>query len=208
LAARLSADTAIRTSRWLALGGFVVLALYLRVVPEPVLDRGVLDWLWEPPISQSPLAEAITTLGDSRLLVALALMLGAVLYWRGARRLAALPLFGVASGALLSYGIKLVVARPTTWFPLWGRLTSTDDSFPSGHAVQTIVFYGLLATLALEWPPLARQRRLVVGATIALVALIGYTRVYLGNHWPTDVVGGWLLGWGWLGVLGALRRKC
>jgi undecaprenyl-diphosphatase len=186
----------------------VALAAYLRVVPEPALDRWVLDWLWEPPASQSPSAEALTSLGDSRLLVVLALVLGAVLWWRGARWLAALPLFAVASGALLSYGIKLLVARPTTWFPLWGRLTTTDDSFPSGHAVQTMVFYGLVATLALQWPPLARWRWLVVGATVALVALIGYTRVYLGNHWPTDVVGGWLLGWVWLGVLGALRRKC
>ena len=111
----------------------------------------------------------------------------------------------MATGALLSYGVKLLVARPTTWFPLWGRLTTTDDSFPSGHAVQTMVFYGLLATLALPWPPLRRRRWPVVGAAVTVIALVGYTRVYLGNHWPTDVLGGWLLGWASLGVLSAVR---
>jgi undecaprenyl-diphosphatase len=135
-------------------------------------------------------------------------VLGAALWRVGARWLAALPLFALASGALLSYGVKVLVARPTTWFPIWGRLTTTDDSFPSGHAVQTVVFYGLVALLALEWPPTARRRWLVVGATATLVALVGYTRVYLGSHWPTDVLGGWLLGWAWLGVLGAMWRKC
>jgi membrane-associated phospholipid phosphatase len=186
----------------------VALALYLRVVPEPALDRAVLDRLWEPPLSQSPLAEAITYLGDSRLLVILAAALGVALWWRGARWLAALPLFAVASGALLSYAVKVLVARPTTWFPIWGRLTTTDDSFPSGHAVQTMVFYGLATMFALGWPPLARWRWLVVGAAVTVVALVGYTRVYLGNHWPTDILGGWLLGWAWLGALGAVRRKC
>jgi membrane-associated phospholipid phosphatase len=191
-----------------ALGGLVALALYLRVVPEPGFDRWLLDRLWEPPATQSPLPAIVTYLGDSRLLTLLAAALGVALWRSGAGWLAALPLFAVATGALLSYAGKLLVARPTTWFPLWGRLTSTDDSFPSGHAVQTMVFYGLLAMLALQWPPLARRRRLVVAATVTVVALVGYTRVYLGNHWPTDILGGWLLGWAWLGVLSTLRRKC
>jgi undecaprenyl-diphosphatase len=179
----------------------------LRAVPEPVFDRWLLDRLWEPPATQSPFIELLTYLGDSRLLALLALGLGIALWCGGARRLAALPPFAVASGALLSIVVKVLVARPTTWFPIWGRLTNTDDSFPSGHAVQTIVFYGLLATLALEWPAAARQRWVVLGTTAAVVALVGYTRVYLGNHWPTDVLGGWLVGWAWLGVLGALRRR-
>jgi len=207
VAAGLSAATAVSASRWLALGAFAALALYLRAVPEPAVDRWLLDRLWEPPATQSPVIEALTYLGDSRLLAVAALVLAVVLWRRGARWLAALPPFAVASGVLLSYVVKLLVARPTTWFPIWGRLTTTDDSFPSGHAVQTVVFYGLVALLALEWPPLARRRGLVLGGTAAVVALVGYTRVYLGNHWPTDVLGGWLLGWAWLGVLGATRRR-
>jgi undecaprenyl-diphosphatase len=190
-----------------ALGGFVALALYLRAVPEPGFDRWLLDRLWEPPATQSPLPEIVTYLGDSRLLVVLAAALGVALWRMGGGWLAALPLFAVATGALLSYSVKLLVARPTTWFPLWGRLTNTDDSFPSGHAVQTMVFYGLVAMLALQRPSLAGRRWLVVGGTVTLIALVGYTRVYLGNHWSTDILGGWLLGWAWLGVLDALRRK-
>jgi undecaprenyl-diphosphatase len=185
----------------------VALALYVCAVPEPAVDRWLLDRLWEPPATQSPWAEAVTYLGDSRLLALLAAALGVALWRTGAGWLAALPLFAVATGALLSYSAKVLVARPTTWFPLWGRLTTTDDSFPSGHAVQTMVFYGLVALLALEWAPVAGRRWLIVGAAVTVIALVGYTRLYLGNHWPTDILGGWLLGWAWLGALSAFWRK-
>ena len=99
------------------------------------------------------------------------------------------------------------VARPTTGIPIWGRLTTTNDSFPSGHALQAIVFWGLIAALVLEGTPSPRARPWIVAATALVVVIVGYTRVYLGHHWPSDVLGGWLAGWAWLGALLVLHRR-
>ncbi len=207
MAARLSAATVQRLSHGLALLAFAALAGGVRAHPEPALDRLVLDWLWVPPAQQAPPVQVATLLGDARLLAAVALVLGLGWWRRGAWHCALLLVLAVLSSALLTGVLKLLIARPTTWFPLWGRLTLTADSFPSGHALQAIVFWGLLAAIAAERAPTAARRWLVVAATVTLVAGVGVTRVYLGHHWPSDVLGGWLAGWAWLGVLLALRAS-
>jgi undecaprenyl-diphosphatase len=69
------------------------------------------------------------------------------------------------------------------------------------------VFWGLIAALVLEGTSSARARWWIVAATAVVVVIVGYTRVYLGHHWPSDVLGGWLAGWAWLGALLALRRR-
>jgi undecaprenyl-diphosphatase len=74
-------------------------------------------------------------------------------------------------------------------------------SFPSGHAASSMIFY---LTLALALAPEGRWRRIAAGAAILLSLLIGVSRVMLGVHWPSDVVGGWSFGMLW--VMLTLRR--
>jgi membrane-associated phospholipid phosphatase len=207
VAAGLSGRAALRLSYGLALAAFVALAVAVWADPEPAADRQALDALWEPPLTQAPLVEAATALGDARVLAVAAVAVGALLWCRGRRRLAPLPLLAVVGGVVIVQVTKLLVARPTTWFPIWGRLTTTNDSFPSGHALQAIVFWGLMAALVLAETRSAGARWLVLAATALVVAVAGYTRVYLGHHWPSDVLGGWLAGWAWLGALLALRQR-
>jgi membrane-associated phospholipid phosphatase len=101
---------------------------------------------------------------------------------------------------LLVVGIKIVVARPRPTDDLvavYQRITSA--SFPSGHVVHYVVFFGALAYLVWRvrasavpgWPWL---RLAIVVASAALIVLIGPSRIYLGVHWPTDVLGGYLIG--------------
>ena len=67
-------------------------------------------------------------------------------------------------------------------------------SFPSGHAMDSLVVYGVLTCLLLETPFGARWRRTIIAGVATLVLLVGYSRVYLGVHYTSDVVGGWLAG--------------
>jgi len=97
-----------------------------------------------------------------------------------------LLLAGAASGYLLNLALKFLVDRPRPQI-------SVDSSFPSGHAMHSIIFYGLLFYLASAIR--SRGLRLPTQTVLALVILAqGPSRVYLGVHWPSDVAGGYLIG--------------
>lgn len=71
-------------------------------------------------------------------------------------------------------------------------------SFPSGHAMESLVGYGILAYLLIAHVHGTAKRRAFVASTVILVALIGFSRVYLGVHYMSDVIGGFLAGGIWL----------
>jgi membrane-associated phospholipid phosphatase len=68
------------------------------------------------------------------------------------------------------------------------------DSFPSGHALVSVLFYGFIGYLFFMMAKKTWQKQVVVAGTILIIFLIGLSRLYLGVHWFSDVVGGWLLG--------------
>ena len=73
----------------------------------------------------------------------------------------------------------------------------TSLSFPSGHSANSAIVYLTLATLLIQAIPDAGLRRYVIGVAVVLVAAIGISRVYLGVHWPSDVLAGWSFGTLW-----------
>ncbi|WP_052440551.1 phosphatase PAP2 family protein [Streptacidiphilus anmyonensis] len=114
------------------------------------------------------------------------------LWWRGARVAA---LWAAACGvvqAALEEGVKEAVARPRPLLPE-PVSTATGWSFPSGHAMTSATVIPLLVVVA--WPHLRRRatRAVTAGVAAALVFLVGWTRIGLGVHWPSDILGGWLL---------------
>jgi undecaprenyl-diphosphatase len=137
----------------------------------------------------SPLALTLLALGGALLLAALEewIVLGG---WVAA--------FGGAG--LLDYWLKLVVHRPRPVYagtllhhPTW--------SFPSGHAMGALVGYGMLAYVALLLRRASRRTRVLVVASAALlIGAIGLSRLYLGVHYLTDVVGGYVVGSVWLAL--------
>ncbi|GAB1538425.1 hypothetical protein NUACC21_10860 [Scytonema sp. NUACC21] len=137
----------------------------------------------------------ITSLGGSvgLLLICLALGTGPLYYKRPSEA----TTFGIATiGAIgLNYLLKerFGRARPA----LWDRIVHVGHySFPSGHAMMSMVIYGFLGyTLAKQFP---QHRGKIFAATILLIAAIGFSRLYLGVHWPTDVVAGYAVGLLWL----------
>jgi len=89
-------------------------------------------------------------------------------------------------------------ARPDTLYVAGMRIKSY--SFPSGHAFGSIAVYGLFAWLALKYLP-QPWNSIVAVLLVALIILVGLSRIYLGAHYPTDVLGGWILGGIVLGLI-------
>jgi membrane-associated phospholipid phosphatase len=92
-------------------------------------------------------------------------------------------------------GLKLIVNRPRPT-PDLVRVFQHEpgNSFPSGHAFFAIVFWGLLAYLALTRLKRRSLRMLVSSGSLVMILWIGASRVYLGAHWPSDVLGGYIFG--------------
>jgi len=144
----------------------------------------------------------ITFLGNGQTIVVLALVaIGTALLARR-NAAAALMLLSLVGSSLTFSLVKLLVARPRPLLET-ARIVQGGLSFPSGHAVVSATFYGTVAYF------LARSAKheavkIVVGLCAALLLfLIGLSRIYLGVHYPSDVVAGWIAGLFWL-VLVAL----
>ena len=113
----------------------------------------------------------------------------------GIWRTALLVLVSVVGGTIISSVLKALFDRPRP--DLTGAVEVFTASFPSGHATLSAVVYltigVLLAQRETRWPP---RILYLVGAAF-LTGIIGLSRVYLGVHYPTDVIAGWSLGTAW-----------
>jgi undecaprenyl-diphosphatase len=150
--------------------------------------------------------------GAPRHLAIVAVAAGAAFLVRGWRRGAVLIAVTLIGAGLLDGGLKLLFARarPVAFFEHYPSPSSF--SFPSGHALFATAFFGGLA--ALLWGRLARpaQRLVVCLGAAALILLIGVSRIYLGVHYPSDVLGGLAAGAVWVGAVAlgdrlAVRRR-
>jgi undecaprenyl-diphosphatase len=137
----------------------------------------------------------ITYLGEPAALLSICLGLGiGPLFYN--RRLQATTLAMAAISAFsLNYWLKMLFGRARP--QLWNRLLDVSlHSFPSGHAMMSMVIYGFLGyVLAKQFP---QWRGRIFTFTAILITAIGFSRLYLGVHWPTDVVAGYAVGLMWL----------
>lgn len=102
----------------------------------------------------------------------------------------------VSCGAVLSSIIKGIFVRPRPEIvPHLVQVTST--SFPSGHAMNSAIVYLTLAVLLARSEANRQIQFYLIGAAIFLTLLVGTTRVFLGVHWPSDVLAGWVIGAAW-----------
>lgn len=159
-------------------------------------DKAFMMWVhqWSRPLLDKFMIGA-TRLGDPEIVVSVILVNLGWFLARG-RRYAALMLIVACVGALaLNVGLKLVFARPRP--VLWPHLINeTSYGFPSGHALGSLVLYGFLAYVFACWYP--RQSGWIYGIATGTVALIGFSRIYLGVHFPTDILAGYSVGILWL----------
>lgn len=100
------------------------------------------------------------------------------------------------SGSALLFLLKNTFGRPRP--ELVDHLVTVQSlSFPSGHAANSALVYLTIAALASDVEPSFLVRIYIMTVAIVLTVLIGFSRLYLGVHWPSDVVAGWALGAGW-----------
>lgn len=138
----------------------------------------------------------VTALGDNATLVIVVAMVAGFLLLAHRRRLALLLIAATASGAIVTGVLKAVFDRPRP--DVVAHLTTFGTaSFPSGHAMNSAVTYLTLAGLVARAAPTGRLRVYLLCCAAALTFVIGVSRIYLGVHWATDVLAGWIAGSGW-----------
>jgi len=147
-------------------------------------------------------------IGSATFLVPLGILVVAHYLWRGRRRTARLFAITVLGAEVLDQILKLAFhrIRPAAFFEL---PEPSGYSFPSGHSMVACAFYGALAVLAAGRAKTGAGRwtyRTVAALLIAVIALIGMSRIYLGVHYPSDVLGGYIMALIWLFAAASARR--
>jgi undecaprenyl-diphosphatase len=155
-------------------------------------DRSVSHLVSQLPRSLDPFFLFVTQLGDPITVCVIAFCIGVWAFFQRSISLvaaaAAIPLT-----LLVGYCIKLIFERARPAIDLGYSLRLDSFSFPSGHSSGSMIAYGLLAYLA--WCNLPPVWNVVVAITLGLVPFfVGLSRIYLGVHYPSDVLAGWLLG--------------
>ena len=144
------------------------------------------------------LAHGASLLGRSAVLVPAAIVIALVAVLLRRPRAGLAPLAGILGAVVIQNADKALVGRPRP--PVHRLEAVSSTSFPSGHATEATAFF-LVVAFVLVRDSHARSVRLLVPVTaIVIIAAVALSRVYLGVHYPTDVVAGMLLGGGW-GVL-------
>ena len=163
--------------------------LALRQPGDPAVPRGP-AWLFAA-------MRDITALGDTPVLTLVTAIAAGFALIRRRIGEAVFIAVTIAMGAVIDTRLKLLFGRPRpAVVPHLVEVTSA--SFPSGHAMNSAVACLTLAALLITGTPDRRTRVYIAGAAVVLTLLIGVSRVYLGVHYPTDVIGGWMAGAAWV----------
>lgn len=168
---------------------------------EAAVDVPVMDWVVDHRVDAlTPAAKVITHSGGTIAMWSAAILACAVLAKRRQWPEVTLVAVAGAGSALLIPLLKSVIDRDRP--PVADRLvTVTSHSYPSGHALGSAVVVGVIGAVVIATLHRPGPRSAAAAAAATFVVLVGLSRVYLGVHWPTDVLAGWTIGLLWLTIM-------
>jgi undecaprenyl-diphosphatase len=160
----------------------VAVLQHLEAIRTPFLDEVMLE---------------LTALGGGSVLVMIVLIASLFLWITDHKWSVYLLVVSVVGGQILNQVLKLSFNRERPTEVVLGQHVASL-SFPSGHAMTSIIAYGAIAYLVGRLGPTRALRRLVWAVASVMVAAIGFSRMYLGVHYPSDIAAGFLCGAAWL----------
>ncbi|MEU4762428.1 phosphatase PAP2 family protein [Actinosynnema sp. NPDC023794] len=184
----------------------VMVSVWAEWAPVREVDQAISDGLTRWVGGSGGLVSAmsaITRLGDTATLTGVTALAAAWLLLRRRPWMAAHVVVTALGGGLLGVVVKELVERLRPLVDV-EVATAPGWSFPSGHTLGATVTYGVLL---LVFASVRRARRVLVPLVVAVVVVVGFTRVALGVHFATDVLGGWLLGLVWLALTTEVFRR-
>jgi undecaprenyl-diphosphatase len=211
-----------RELSWLfvGLGACVLLLVFVYLAGEvtegdtQAFDTRILRALRDPADPSKPIGPAwiepaildLTALGGPTVLTLVVLIVVGFLLLQTRYRTALFVLGTAISGEMLSAALKHAFNRPRpSVVPHLRAAFST--SFPSGHAMESAIVYLTLGAILMRVADNRLTKLYCLGIAMLLTVLVGVSRVYLGVHYPTDVIAGWIIGFAWASVCLLVERR-
>lgn len=178
---------------------FTELAGHVRSGKTQEIDEAIMRWVatHQYPGLERPMLE-VTSLGTGLVVGVLVLVAGMFLWLNSHKHSAVLLVAATLGGIVLNNLLKLGFSRPRPQVFEWGT-HAASFSFPSGHAMSSVIVYSVVAYLAARLQQRAASRVLTLLIAAFVILAISVSRVYLGVHYPSDILAGMLIGLAWAG---------
>jgi undecaprenyl-diphosphatase len=182
----------------LAAAGFALIARAVVEGQTQQFDDAILTWMGNNGAPWLDVAALELTALGARIVVYMVVLVASAFLWQSRHHYSAALLWVSVIGAgLINSVLKISFNRPRPDVFPWRTQHVGLASFPSGHAMTSIVVYGTLAFLIARLAPTKWLRRLVWTVAMLVVVTVGLSRLYLGVHYPSDVLAGFVIGGAW-----------
>jgi len=131
-------------------------------------------------------------------IMVLGILLGLYFIYKRFWQELAMAVIGWGGAAIIFNALSTLIARPRPPTQIW--IIVNIPGFPSGHAITVVVFYGLLAYLLAPKMPSTFWKGVVVAAALLIIGFVGFSRIFTGGHYLTDILAGYAVGIAWSGA--------